>query len=296
MKILYCHWLNDIESIYGSKYFLELPHVKCFINKDNSIDYCCGFRLSIDQWKEKIFQYDLCIIYNGSRPEIINCRFACEELKKSTIYFECGIFPQHETIITDTKGIIGKSSLCENISWVSKNNIEKFLKFKKNYIKSFKKCKKEIDILIPTQMEWDCSIQLHSPFKTMIEFIEYCDNKFNGRQVVYKIHPRDFNNFKKYCDVTKNECVISDIKNKKSFMEFANKSNFVFGINSTSLFESLILGIPTESIGNGILKSHGISWKSSEEKINQVLCAVWLKQFHYKEKITVMRLLNVSSN
>jgi len=285
MKILYCHWLDEITSLYGSKYYKTLPHVKYFIDKNYSVDFCCGNKLTTNQWKKLITSYDICIVYNGSREEIINCRFACEQLSKKTLYFESGFLPQDETVQIDPQGIIGKSSLCKDISWVSQTDINEFKYFQKEYVKDYIISPQDY-ILIPTQMEWDCSIKLHSPFLKMTDFIKHCEEKFENEKIIYKIHPRDFKNYKKYKKLSKNKFVmdinLSYKESNDAFMKLASKAKLVYGINSTSLYQSLILGVPTISIGEGIILSNKIDNKSTEEQITKVLTAVYKSQYFYK--------------
>ena len=101
-------------------------------------------------------------------------------------------------------------------------------------------------ILIPLQLADDTNIVNNSEFTNMQEFIDHCTSKFAGRKLVFKRHPYDSNIYQSK----------HPIKKDGVFWQMTIKADLVYGINSTCLLESLLLGAPTESIGKGFIATH----------------------------------------
>ena len=63
---------------------------------------------------------------------------------------------------------------------------------------------------------------------------------------MFKKHPRDDEDYSSS----------HQILLRGDFLDLAQDADLVYGINSTCLLESSLLGAPTEAVGNGFLKAH----------------------------------------
>lgn len=116
-------------------------------------------------------------------------------------------------------------------------------------------------ILCVLQMEWDANIKEFSPYRTMGDFIHHCNKKFANQNILFKVHPRDKKNLGRYKAIAKGDVIYgiesADLSEKHfELIRISADAELVYGINSTSLFVSLMLGVPTIAIGDGILKSN----------------------------------------
>lgn len=103
-------------------------------------------------------------------------------------------------------------------------------------------------ILLPLQLDDDTNIVLYSKYKSLKEFVFDTIERFKGTdyEIFVKPHPMHIN--RKYCKI-KHEEIRDSIKNiphvhwldKMSTMEAIKLANVVIGINSSLLFESLLL-------------------------------------------------------
>jgi hypothetical protein len=160
---------------------------------------------------------------------------------------EVGYFPQKDFFTLDPKGINATSVLIEDsLDWVEAKHLEKLEVLRKSYLGEKKWRGGGGFVLVPLQLARDTNIRNNSEFETMQEFINHCESKFCDRRLIFKKHPRDEDEYSS----------AHEIKIHGDFLELAQEAELVYGINSTCLLESSLLGVPTESIGDGFLKAH----------------------------------------
>jgi capsule polysaccharide export protein KpsC/LpsZ len=214
-----------------------------------------AFRHAIRYALEKLVpRMDHVFIWNGDREFDRVVRSLCEEHHIPHSFMESGFFPQRSYYTLDRKGVNANSALMEDdLSWVGKAQYEKLRALRETYLGARRYHgggdEKGAFILAPLQIEQDTSIVLHSPYKTMQAFIDHAQEQFPQRRIVFKTHPKDKSDH--YKIKLGNELV-----HKGSFLDLAAKADLVYGINSTTLLESALLGAPVTSVGDGFLKQH----------------------------------------
>lgn len=196
-------------------------------------------------------QMDHVFVWNGNRKFDRLCISLCQENDVPYSIMESGFFPQRGYYTLDKKGVNAKSQLMEDdLSWVSDEHFAKLQALRIKYLGT-KRYKGEGNyILAPLQLDGDSSIVLHSPYKTMQDFIDHAEARFPDRKIIFKAHPLD-KKYKDYKVSGKNSLI-----NKGNILDLAADAEHVYGINSTTLLESALLGAPVTSVGDGFLKQH----------------------------------------
>lgn len=211
--------------------------------KDYKIYYASG------QYVDFTIKYEYMFIWNGSLPSHKPIIKKAKELHTKVIFVECGFFPQTQYYILDSCGINGDSSLInDDLSWVTQNISNNLSVFAKKYFNNKKWKSPGKYILCPLQLEGDTNIKEHSPFKKMQSFIDHVENKFDNHQILFKTHPvLPYINYR--IDSRNN------IMRTGDFNEAACNATMVYGINSTCLLQSEMMGVPTTAIGKGFLNA-----------------------------------------
>lgn len=106
-------------------------------------------------------------------------------------------------------------------------------------------------ILLPLQDESDTNIQLSSPIKSMNEFIRLLAEQYPDVRFIARPHPRS----PIKVDLSLPNVVVQDSKVNPyaQFMDYGG----VIGINSTTLLQFSLLGLPVCGIGQGIASGTG---------------------------------------
>lgn len=188
-------------------------------------------------------RYDLVFVWNA---EYESARFVKDYCAISGIpcyVVEVGWFPQKDFFFIDPIGINAKSSIMDDdLSWVTESHVKRMKKFAERYLNGRIYSGKDKYILCPLQLDDDTNIKCHSPFRKMQDFICHVEDTFSGN-IIFKRHPLD-----------KKTYVSSyDIVTDGSFLDIAQDASLVYGINSTCLLESAMMGVPTKAIGRGYL-------------------------------------------
>lgn len=230
------------------------------------------FRRAIHFSLEKLIpRMDHVFIWNGDREFDRVARALCEKHKIRHSFLESGFFPQRGYYTLDRKGVNANSELMtDDLSWVGEAQFTKLRALRERYLGSRRYEGGGDYVLAPLQIERDTSIVLHSPYKTMQSFIDHVQEKFPKRRITFKTHPLDKN--ENYKIKPGNE-----LMRKGSFLDLAAKADLIYGINSTTLLESAMLGTPVTAIGNGLLKKHA-------RQVEKLLAALADAHIPIKEK------------
>ena len=174
------------------------------------------------------------------------------------IYGEQGWFPQSDTLYFDFSGCNSRASI-KNKDY-SLNKSDQTIDDMENKLSDFGssiglkavapigsiKPDLNLPILLPLQDERDTNILLDSPFKRMESFVEHILDLFPFNKILVRPHPH-------YTDVKlPNSDRIVILDTKESFSSQSSRCGLVIGINSTTLLESLLLGLPVVSFGKSL--------------------------------------------
>lgn len=198
--------------------------------------------------EKKVAKHAHCFVWTD-RLNPVNKLFAeaCDATGTPITFMESGYFPQRDFFSMDSTGVNANSALMDDpLDWITQKHIDAIEKIRQSHLQGYKWVGGGDYILIPLQIETDAQIKHHSPFKTMQEFINHCEQEFPNRKLIFKRHPLDRNQYQSR----------HHIETGKLFWKMAFRADLVYGINSTCLLESLLLGAPTESIGDGFIKAH----------------------------------------
>jgi len=197
--------------------------------------------------RSKLGQVDHVFMWNGEddsqqllKKELAGAGVPCSIL-------EVGYFPQKKYFTIDSHGINATSALiADDLTWIKQAHLEKLATHRMDYLAGRTWRGGGGFILVPLQLAKDTNIRHNSNFSDMQEFIRHCENKFQGQKIIFKKHPRDAETYSSTHEI------ICD----GDFLDLAQRAELIYGINSTCLLESSLLGAPTQAIGGGFLKAH----------------------------------------
>ena len=212
------------------------------VNKGFDVVAC-----AMGNWhREVIKDASMVFVWNGVHDIYKPAIQACDELNIPYNILEVGWFPQKRFYFVDPTGINCRSSIVnDDLSWVGDKQFEKLAELRSDYLQG-RIWKGGDYVLVPLQLEHDMNWVLDSPCKKMQGFIDHVEERFAGRKIVFKRHPLDGRTYRSN----------SEIVTKGDFLDMAQDAALVYGVNSTCLLESALMGVPVKSIGGGYLKAH----------------------------------------
>ena len=189
-------------------------------------------------------------IWNGAEPGCAWVKRVCQAHGTPFVIAENGLLPQKGYWHLDPHGIIGDSSLCGPLDWVTDQMLAAADRHIERHFAA-RRWKYTGDggyILVPLQLEADTSIYLHSEHKTMQELVDAVRQMYPNSPIVVRPHPVN-------PDVKiagQNVTVRSDC----STLELAQHAKHIVGLTSTVLYETAALGAPTTALGRCPLAIH----------------------------------------
>jgi len=233
----------------GGKRHAELlrKYYECRNSEFSIIKPCSKWCEDVFSVVTDIISSDIIFIWNGQDPGCDWIKSVCKAHNIKYLYAELGLLPQKNNWHIDPNGIIGKSSLCKELSWVDDEMIRKYEQYKETYIRKNKLYYNPGEyILIPLQLEFDSAFYLYSGYARISDFIADMESKYD--KIIISPHPvrKDIRLYPKKAKIIRDTPTI----------KLALKSKQVIGLTSTILYETSMLGIPTEAIGDCPMKYH----------------------------------------
>lgn len=189
-------------------------------------------------------------VWNGEEACYASAKSMCREHGIPLTIAEVGYFPQSAYYILDRKGINANSELMsDRLDWVSETMLERADGFASNYLAGRRWSQHGLYILCPLQLENDTNIRMHSPFRRMQQFVEHVEGRFPGKRVLFKTHPRAP---AVRLRVGKDSVIVRE----GNILDLAVDAEAVIGLNSTSLLETTMMGVPTTTLASGLLNHH----------------------------------------
>lgn len=242
-------WLGGFESYAKDQGFKVVPLAG--LNYDRGVTTKYPPKLpSRKRFKDAVSECSHVFMWGGEDICCQSLKEVCNEMGIPWSVLEVGWFPQSSFWTLDEEGINARSSLMhDDLSWVTDEHLQNMQQFREQYIGNNKWVGGGGYILVPLQLDEDSNIVLHSPFKSMQEFVNHCEWKFRDQRLVFKMHPK----FRGKLNGSGKSFVVND---GSSFLDAAKHASLVYGINSTCLLEAALAGCPVEAIGDGFLKAH----------------------------------------
>lgn len=208
----------------------------------------------------------LVFIWNGNDPGGRWLARLCRSLGKDHLFVEWGLLPQAGFFHIDPGGIVGDSTLCEELDWVTEEHVAAYEAFRSAHLAARNwsyRGDPQNYVLVPLQIEHDSAVYLHSPVHTNHELLERAVREYPDREVVARPHPKQL---REAVDVPGVR-----VERERSTMDLAQDAGLVFGMTSTVLLETAMLGAPTVAIGRCPLACHA-------SDVNRLLAACFARQ------------------
>ncbi|WP_429138574.1 hypothetical protein [Aeromonas allosaccharophila] len=187
------------------------------------------------------------IIWNGVPTYYNSIKQYLQEHAKPIFYAELGFFPQRDHVYLDRRGV----NLAREIELQEsqKESAERELLQLRNGLLKGRVWIPGEAILVPLQIATDTNVCLYSEYGNKMQaFIDDVIRDYGNERLMFKPHPldpsKDMYNFHGY------EIVDGD------FMTLALSSKLICGINSSTLFEARLVGIPVHFYGHSLLNSN----------------------------------------
>jgi hypothetical protein len=227
--IVHCGFNND----------REVNLIKRFADEYNCLYWWEGIKNEVFKSADKIKYAKFAIIWNGYQHTSLSVSRICELRGIPKCYIEWGMLPQSDNFFIDPLGFCGKSIMCKDLTWVTKEDMDKMYAKREELQKKYP-LNDEGYVLVPLQIENDTQVLHNSHYNNMEEFVAHVENIYPNNKIIVKAHPssRRKRNFKRAEYIDSND-----------FLELASKASIVVSISSTCLYESAILGVPVCALG-----------------------------------------------
>ena len=189
------------------------------------------------------------IVWNGAMAIHQPILSRCENLQVEVTFAECGFFPQHEHFYFDKKGVNAKSQLYDDeLNWLDEKAFLKLEQTREKYRSKFQ-VRAGNYIFVPLQVPSDSNIINNSRFNNgMQEFIDYIEEIYPQEIIYFKPHPKD--RLKSSYKFKRGLVVEGDL------VKLIAEAKLVHGINSSVLYEAVLLGAKVIVEGECLLKQH----------------------------------------
>lgn len=197
---------------------------------------------------------DAVVVWNGHEGMT---SFTLEMLRQRqipTVVAENGLLPRKNHLFFDPVGIAGHSSLCGPLDWVSDELVDRGRKMADDFLRwaEVSRAKKPEPICVcPLQNWWDTTVLFSSRFRSMNEFLLQA-RSLTDLDIVVCPHPK-FDNQAKNLELPPGVSVATSGRT----IEWFTRASEVIGINSSSLYEAVALGVPrVTALGGCPLRYH----------------------------------------
>lgn len=197
------------------------------------------------------------LLWNGWQAHGPLVRRICEQRDIPILYIEWGLLPQKLTFSVDPMGFAGESILKHDTRWVTEIEMKNLIRKRIGLQRAYPLQPVKNRLLVLGQVCSDSQILHHTPYNNMTEFVRSVEDRYVGYDVLVRPHPKSSERIRTrraiLCDPT------------EPLLLQASKAEKVIGLNSTALFETAILGVPTEAMCNHPL------FDLSEDLVDKIL-------------------------
>jgi len=162
--------------------------------------------------------------------------------------FEYGMLPQSDTFFIDPCGLVGRSKLMGELSWVTKQDIEAMVA-KRELLQKQHPISDNGDILLVMQIWQDTQVLYNTPYRTMYDFVYHMGEVFGKDRIVVRPHPQGEQDYSDTGVRVQNPKTIG-------FLDAASAVHSVVGLTSTCLYEAGILGKAVLALGDHPMRQH----------------------------------------
>jgi len=195
---------------------------------------------------------DRVVIWNGNHPR---CKFVasmCERQGIPFVFMEVGFFPQRDYYMLSRRGSVGGNLFEGERIPVLPTGGEAWLQNQfaryagEGVIKSCRNAKRDY-VAGFLQLPYDKSIVNHSPFSTMQQVVDAASARWPGENIVWKVHPKQ-----RRPGVSTDHPLYRGV----SIWPHILKSKRCVAVNSTTLYEAALAGVPVTALGDCPLSRH----------------------------------------
>lgn len=244
------------------------------VNEDISF---CVFNSDYNQFIDKVIQKS-----NPNRVYVWNGKFDYQQQFLSSLqrhgiqvnFIEVAWFDQKDFYYVDPLGVNGDSqlSICGSTLQVSieDSQVKSFVRAYRERLPKNRSIQVRHRVLVVFQVDTDSNIRFHSDFNNMKEFFEVIDQWFPEHyEFLVRLHPKG--HYPYQIDSAQRAVTISD---GNSLLEDIASCDFVVGVNSTVLLQSVALGVPALAFGRGVFSDFGaiqsIDWRRQPFRVPEL--------------------------
>ena len=245
------------------------------------------------------FKPERCFIWNGNHDHQRDyiCHLKRVKLQNKLFFAELGWLPQRENFYLDALGVNGSSAIAkQRFTQLNETQKKRLKKWQDKYIKQNIPAgdMKKNNVLVPLQIDTDTNITHYSKFGSMTEFLTLLGQWIPvDLKVIVRPHPLST------IEHQLNELPANfSVDNETPLFELIAKSEFVIGINSTSLIESLACQRKVFAFGSGVFDSCKEIGRINPDKLvpfksisfNYTQCSPFLYYLVFEKQISFKKL------
>ncbi|WP_051294992.1 hypothetical protein [Maridesulfovibrio bastinii] len=202
---------------------------------------------------------DSVIMFNGNfhYQNVYKNVLEDKKLLTKTLFMEVAWFTQRDAVYFDTNGVNRNSSLVNlrplALCTAKQTRLDAWReRYLERMIGKFDFIPKRI--VVPLQVDTDTNIRQFSPFSSMREFINFLEKWIpEGYEVILKIHPKAL-----YTYPLTTSRPDFHLCGDGNIYDYIARAEYVIGINSTVLLESVVLGKKVLAFGGGVYSGNGV--------------------------------------
>lgn len=186
------------------------------------------------------------LIWNGMHDKTPLAHAYCQEQGVPHAFFEYGMLPQADTFFVDPDGFCGRSRLCKDLGWVTRDDMERL--YRRRECLRVKHPESDTgDILVPMQIFMDTQVVYNTHYRKMEDYIDHLHAIFPRERLLIRPHPKGGVDYSR---------MGVRVDTHRPFLEACSKSHCVVGLTSTCLMEAAVYGKPVMAMGNCALRAH----------------------------------------
>lgn len=201
---------------------------------------------SVYMRKLNLLNIGFVFIWNGSKGGQKKMGSRCRVLKIPHAYVEVAWFPQNSNIYIDPTGTNGAAKLHnDSLDWVTAKDYQNMEVLREEYKQGIE-ATDEGYVLVPLQLPQDISVRAWSPYSQVKDIVRVARETFPDRKIIFRKHPKDRAKYPSLgIDWSEGYA--------KSKMGMIMAASEVWGMNSTLLVESALVGKKVTCLGKNFL-------------------------------------------
>lgn len=192
----------------------------------------------------------LVLIWKGDEPGGRWLERICRTRGRPCLFVDAGLLPEEGYFHFDPGGVLGRSSLCGDLGWVTREHRDRYAAHREAQFRQHEwtyRGTPDGPVVVLLQDESASAMSLHSPISTNSELIRLAEQRYADRDIVV-VPPPGFYDWETQSARARVEA--------GALTDLARDAGLVFGLNAPVLLQAAMFGIPTVAVAPCPLQYH----------------------------------------